>query len=134
MLQQLMNKFKTEEPVKEQIQIQPLQEPKIIFENDINFQNVIIEERDKEIRELSKQFIEINEMMGTISTLVSQQGEIVDNIFTNIEDSKNNVDDAKKDLHEAEESQKTGNKIAWWVAIATAVSVLTGGSIVIAVV
>ena len=121
----------TEQTPTKQIQIQnqtqkqiQLQELKTISEDDILFQNVIIEERDKEIHEISQQFYEINEIMQTMAQLVDQQGDIVDDIRSNIQKTDENVCDAKADIKEAEESQKKSMMLELIALAGTAGTVL----------
>jgi len=145
MFQKLLQKFDTENKVQnsnaqqtiteqtptKQIQIQnqtkkqiQLQELKTISEDDILFQNVIIEERDKEIHEISQQFYEINEIMQTMAQLVEQQGDIVDDIRSNIQKTDENVCGAKADIKEAEESQKKSMMLELIALAGTAGTVL----------
>ncbi len=119
-----------EEKQQEQTQIQKF---KIVTQNDIDFQNMLIDEREKEIKSISKQMLEVNSIMKSVAELVDEQGEVVDTIRNNISGSNADVKSGKKNLEEAEESQKTGTKIAIGVLIATVISVLSGGLIVIAV-
>ncbi len=133
MFQKFVDMFdepKVQEKPQEQIQLVKL---KVISENDLYFQNNIIEERDREIRVISKQMQEVNNIMKSVAQLVDEQGDVVDTIRNNIKNSDVDVAKGKKSLEEAEESQKTGNKIALGVLIATTITVLTGGLIVIAI-
>lgn len=88
-----------------------------------DFQNMVIEERNQEIRQLLIQQQEINEIFKNIATLVDDQAELVDDIRSNITSSVKNVDKGTKYLEEAEESQKTGIKLALGILIATATAV-----------
>ncbi len=133
MFQKFVDMFdepKVQEKPQEQIQLVKL---KVISENDLDFQNNIIEERDREIRVISKQMQEVNNIMKSVAQLVDEQGDVVDTIRNNIKNSEVDVAKGKKSLEEAEESQKTGNKIALGVLIATTITVLTGGLIVIVI-
>jgi syntaxin 7 len=99
--------------------------------NDYEFQNMLIEERDREIRMLLQQQKDINVIFKDLATLVDDQGEMIDDIRSNITSSNQNVKQANKDLGEAEESQKTGIKLALGilVAIVTTISATTLGVI-----
>lgn len=134
---QLFKKFQSDEPQQipqkqepQQQQILLHQPLKFISQSDMEFQDNLINERNKEILEISKEQYAIHEMMQTLGSMAEEQGEIVDSIRHNITNTDKNVEKSNKDLGEAEESQKTGNKIAIGVLIATFVTVLTGGTIV----
>ncbi len=104
-----------------QVQVQP----NIVTYSNISydFQNMIIEERNQEIKELLKQQQEINNIFKDIAILVDEQGEIVDDIRSNITSSVREVDKGTKYLGEAEESQKTGIKLTLAILVATATTV-----------
>ena len=87
--------------------------------NQYDFQNMIIAEREQEIRQLLKQQQDVNAIFKDIATLVEDQGEVVDDIRSNITSSAKDVTKGTKFLEEAEESQKTGIKLALGILIAT---------------
>ena len=100
---------------------------------DYDYQDLIIIERNKEISQIAKEFQDINELMQNLAILVADQGDCVDSIRYNISDSNSNVEQSKKSLDEAEESQKQNSKITFGILIATTISILTAGTIVIAI-
>lgn len=98
---------------------------------DIDYQNMMIEERHHEIVGLAHQMQELNDLNKTMAELVQGHGYIVDSIYNNIIESNKNVNDGKKDLEKAEKHQEDNNSIALGVLITTIISVMTGGAIVI---
>ena len=96
-----------------------------------DYQNVLIYEREQEIRELLKQQQEINQIFKDIAILVEEQGEMVDNIRSNITSSNKEIKEADKHLEEAEKEQKHGIKLALGVlaAVVTTISATTLGVI-----
>lgn len=113
-----------------QQQVQTQQQPKIITENDMKIQDIIIEERDKELREIANDMIHVNEMMQTMGSLVDQQGDFVDSIRSNITKADEYVESGKKDLEQAEENQKTEGKLAMIMLMITTTIVATSGAVV----
>ena len=91
--------------------------------NHSDFQNMFIEERDGEIRQLLKQQQEINLIFKDMATLVEDQSEMVDDIRSNITSSTKDVNKATKFLNEAEKEQKTGLKLAFGILVATMTTV-----------
>lgn len=91
--------------------------------NHSDFQNMLIEERDMEMRQLLKQQQEINLIFKDMATLVEDQGEMVDDIRSNITSSTKEVDKATKFLNEAEKEQKTGLNLALGILVATMTTV-----------
>lgn len=91
--------------------------------DESRFQNMLIEERDMEIRQLLKQQQEINLIFKDMATLVEDQSEMVDNIRSNITSSTKDVNKATKFLNEAEKEQKTGLKLALGILVATITTV-----------
>lgn len=92
-------------------------------DQDVDYQNMIIEERDQEMRQILQQQNDINQIFKDLATLVEDQGEMVDDIRSNITSSKVDVKKGGKHLEEAEESQKTGIQIALGVLAAVVTGV-----------
>lgn len=105
-----------------------------VNDDDIAYQDQLIEERHKEITELLKMQMECNELMGHIAHLVSDQGFIVDDIWSNIKDSSKNVDDGKESLGKAEDYQKNETKLSWIAAAIASISVITGGILTVSLI
>lgn len=102
------------------------------FNYDYSLQDAVIEERHEQIVELARQQQEINEIMQNLAILTDQQGGVIDDLRQNITSANKNTKDGVQSLEKAEEHQKTGNKLSLYVLIGTIVSVLTAGSVTIA--
>jgi syntaxin 16 len=138
-LQRILKNLQIEEDapspqLEQQLQQQQLQQqqlqPRQITAADMRLQDAIIEERDRDLNEVAKDFIQINEMMHTMAALVDQQGEFVDSIRSNITKTDENVDDGKKNLEEAENHQKTETKLGLIVLAITTTLVAASGAVV----
>ncbi|XP_028115690.1 syntaxin-23-like, partial [Camellia sinensis] len=58
-----------------------------MLENDIVFNEYIIEEREQGIEEIQQQIGEVNEIFKDLAVLVHEQGVMIDDISSNIESS-----------------------------------------------
>ncbi|KAI8014474.1 Syntaxin-22 [Camellia lanceoleosa] len=58
-----------------------------MLENDIVFNEAIIEEREQGIEEIQQQIGEVNEIFKDMAVLVHEQGVMIDDISSNIESS-----------------------------------------------
>jgi t-SNARE complex subunit (syntaxin) len=76
-----------------------------LLKDDLALQQAIIEERDKEIREIEQGVIEVNNLMKDCKTLVDEQGILINEIELNIEKAKNNVEHGLKNVKAAEKHQ-----------------------------
>ena len=58
----------------------------------------IIDERNREMKKIAKDFIDLKEIFSDFHELVKDQGEVVDNIESFVEHAKTNTQDATKTL------------------------------------
>eukprot|EP01126_Amoeba_proteus_P021895 TRINITY_DN2226_c0_g3_i1.p1 TRINITY_DN2226_c0_g3~~TRINITY_DN2226_c0_g3_i1.p1 ORF type:complete len:184 (-),score=56.02 TRINITY_DN2226_c0_g3_i1:428-979(-) len=93
-------------------------------EHERQFQEDIIEERDKEIMGIQHEMADVNALYLDIATLVDAQREFVDDIETNIITSRTNVVKANADLQKAEQLQKESRRRLCYIAIGIAVLVV----------
>jgi hypothetical protein len=77
----------------------------IIKQNDIDYQNVIIDERHKEIQEIQKEMLQINEIFANAASLINEQSYEIDASIGNIAKAKTLVADGAEDLEQAERLQ-----------------------------
>jgi len=77
------------------------------LENERDFQDAIIHQRDDEIKAIQQQMRDVNIIYKDIAGLVQMQGEMVDNIMLNISGAERNVKVAVDDVSLA---QKHHNK------------------------
>lgn len=66
-------------------------------------------ERRDEIMRIEKGVIETNALFKDVQTLVSDQGELIDNIEANIQQSADNATEGAQSLQEAERLQRGCN-------------------------
>eukprot|EP00249_Psilotum_nudum_P020024 c27526_g1_i1 orf=446-1273(+) len=81
------------------------------LDNEIVFNEAVIEERDQGIREIQQQIGEVNEIFKDLAVLVHEQGVMIDDIDSNIESSHAEVVQANKQLSKASKSQKSNSSL-----------------------
>ncbi|KAL2545566.1 syntaxin [Forsythia ovata] len=83
----------------------------ILFENEIVFNEAIIEEREQGIREIQQQIGEVNEIFKDLAVLVHEQGALIDDISSNIEGSHAATTQATTQLSKAAKIQKSNSSM-----------------------
>ncbi|XP_076959150.1 syntaxin-22-like isoform X5 [Bidens hawaiensis] len=78
----------------------------LLLENEIAFNEAIIEERDQGIEEIQNQIGEVNEIFKDLAVLVHEQGTMIDDIGSNIESSHAATAQAKSHLAKASKAQR----------------------------
>ncbi|KAH9318369.1 hypothetical protein KI387_020138, partial [Taxus chinensis] len=81
------------------------------LENDVMFNEVIIEERNQGIKEIQQQIGEVNEIFKDLAVLVHDQGVMIDDIDSSIESSYSATVQAKSQLAKASRSQKSNSSL-----------------------
>ncbi|KAI8474871.1 MAG: Qa-snare protein, Tlg2/Syntaxin16-family [Monoraphidium minutum] len=71
----------------------------------------LIEERDTEIRKVVETIVELATIMRDLSTLVVEQGTMLDRIDHNIQETAMKVEEGVKELVKAEQTQKSGRAL-----------------------
>jgi len=89
----------------------------LAVQDDADFQESLIHERDREIKTIQGQVIQVNEIFREVARLVEDQGEMVENIQTNISHVTMNVKSANEDLGEANKSQQSSRKKICLIAL-----------------
>ncbi|KAA8495279.1 Syntaxin-1A-like [Porphyridium purpureum] len=69
-----------------------------------------IESRNRDVQELEKQIIELNQMFVDLSILVENQGELLNNIEYNVKATKDEARSAEVELVEARKNQLSARK------------------------
>lgn len=77
-----------------------------ILDNEIEFNESLIREREEEIRDIERGITEINEIFRDLGTLVNEQQSLLDNIEANISTTATNVRNASDQLTKANRYQK----------------------------
>lgn len=113
-------------PGEQSIEIDPESQPLVrgqmrqelhLLDNEISFNEAMIEERDQGLREIEEQIGEANEIFKDLAVLVHDQGIVIDDIQSNIDTSAGATVQAKAQLAKANKSVKSKNKWCWWVLL-----------------
>ncbi|XP_039062924.1 syntaxin-21-like [Hibiscus syriacus] len=81
----------------------------VLLENEITFNEAIIEERDNGIKEVQQQISEVNEIFKDLAILVHEQGAMIDDIGSNIENSHSATVQATSHLKKASKNQRANS-------------------------
>ncbi|KAI8007257.1 Syntaxin-22 [Camellia lanceoleosa] len=82
-----------------------------MLENDIVFNEAIIEEREQGIEEIQQQIGEVNEIFKDLAVLVHEQGVMIDDISSNIESSHAGTAQATCQLAKASKIQRSNSSM-----------------------
>lgn len=77
---------------------------------------VQVEEREKEMRELEHDILEINDIFRDIGTMVYEQGEVIDHIEANVEVAGTRVEQGNKQLERAVRHKKCTRRLSCCIA------------------
>jgi len=77
------------------------------LDNERQFMDALIADREQGIKEIEKTVVEVNEIFRDLSHLVQEQGVMIDNIESNIETSVVKTSEGVEDLRKANEYQKS---------------------------
>ncbi|KAJ2559109.1 hypothetical protein EV175_000494 [Coemansia sp. RSA 1933] len=81
-----------------------------VLDNDIEYNEALINERETEINEIEHGIVELNEIFRDLGTIVTEQQSLLDNIETNVQNVSSNLESASGQLNEASEYQRKANK------------------------
>ncbi|XP_066380243.1 syntaxin-22-like [Miscanthus floridulus] len=81
------------------------------LDNEVVFNEAIIEEREQAIQEIQQQIGEVHEVFKDLATLVHAQGIIIEEIDMNIDNSEVVTRDAKKEVTKAAKTQKSNSSL-----------------------
>lgn len=83
----------------------------LLLDNEIAFNEAIIEEREQGIQEIQQQIGEVNEIFKDLAVLVHEQGTMIDDIGSNIENSHAATAQAKSQLVKASKTQRANSSL-----------------------
>ncbi|XP_020113389.1 syntaxin-22-like [Ananas comosus] len=83
----------------------------LFLDNEIVFNEAIIEEREQGIQEIQQQIGEVNEIFKDLAVLVHDQGAMIDDIDSHIESSVAATAQAKTQLSKAAKTQKSNSSL-----------------------
>ena len=75
-------------------------------EGEMEFNDALIQERERGILEIQQQIGEVNEIFQDLAVLVNEQGSMIDDIEANIVSTASRTKDAQRELSTADASQK----------------------------
>ncbi|KAG8830389.1 hypothetical protein FRC20_008437, partial [Serendipita sp. 405] len=80
--------------------------------HELAYQESLIAEREREIRNIETGILELNEIFGQLGTLVTEQGTMLDNIESNISNVERDTHEADRELVTAADYQRKAGKRA----------------------
>ncbi|XP_038979821.1 syntaxin-22-like [Phoenix dactylifera] len=83
----------------------------LLLDNEIVFNEAIIEEREQGMQEIQQQIGEVNEIFKDLAVLVHDQGAMIDDIDSNVENSLAATAQAKTQLGKASKTQKSNSSL-----------------------
>lgn len=104
-----------------QQQQQQLEEPRLANQDEVDFQEALIIEREAEIRNIEQSVSELNELFRDVAHIVHEQGGQLDLIAENVENVTNETRGANVELRKASRHQKNARKKACFILLILAV-------------
>ncbi|GAV74967.1 Syntaxin domain-containing protein/SNARE domain-containing protein [Cephalotus follicularis] len=89
----------------------------LLLDNEISFNEAIIDEREQGIRDIEEEIGQANEIFKDLAVLVHEQGVVIDDIHSNIDASGVATTQAKVQLAKASKSVKSRSSWCWWVLV-----------------
>ncbi|KAI3469168.1 hypothetical protein Pfo_025831 [Paulownia fortunei] len=83
----------------------------LLLDNEIAFNEAIIDEREQGIQEIQQQIGEVNEIFKDLAVLVHDQGTMIDDIGSNIEGSHAATAQGKSQLVKAAKTQRSNSSL-----------------------
>ncbi|ORY87047.1 t-SNARE, partial [Protomyces lactucae-debilis] len=90
----------------QQLQQQVQAAPRLLDNNEIQFNESLIEERESEIQNIEQGITELNEIFRDLGTMVHQQGDLVDSIEANVDNTAVQTQMASTELAKAQRYQR----------------------------
>ncbi|XP_057530821.1 syntaxin-22-like [Amaranthus tricolor] len=87
----------------------------VLLDNEISFNEAIIEEREQGIKEIQSQIGQANEIFKDLAVLVHEQGVVIDDIHSNVEASAAVTTQAKQQISKASKNERSGSTWCWWL-------------------
>ncbi|KAK7099060.1 syntaxin-7-like [Littorina saxatilis] len=107
-----------------------LQAQEVVIEDDLS----LLREREERIRQLESDVLDVNEIFRDLGAMISEQGEVLNDIEANVERAYSNVEGGNEQLVKAAEYQrKSRKKMCCLLVIFLVVAVVITVIIVVAV-
>lgn len=111
----------TEDGAQQQQQLLEVEQPRLANQDEVDFQEALIIEREAEIRNIEQSVGELNELFRDVAHIVHEQGEQLDTISGNVENVHANTQGANVELRSASRYQKNARTKACCLLIILAV-------------
>ncbi len=79
---------------------------RLAAQDDVDFQEALIIEREEEIRNIEQGVGDLNVLFQQVAQIVTEQGEVLDTIERNVEDVRDSTRGADRELRSASRYQK----------------------------
>jgi uncharacterized protein YcbK (DUF882 family) len=96
----------------QQQQAQLLEEPRLAQQDEVDYQENLIIEREGEIRQIEQSVGELNELFRDVAHIVREQGDVLDTIDVNVENTLQDTRGADTELRSASRYQKSARNKA----------------------
>lgn len=93
-------------PLFEDDRVAQLQAQEVVIEDDLS----LLREREERIRQLESDVLDVNEIFKDLGAMISEQGEMLNDIEANVERAYTNVDSGTEQLVKAADYQKKSRK------------------------
>lgn len=111
-----------DEQAQQELQQQQLQEqPRLANQNEVDFQESLIIERESEIRNIEQSVGELNELFRDVAHIVTEQGSQLDIISDNVQNVGQSTQGANVELRGASRYQKNARNKACCLLVILAV-------------
>ncbi|KAJ7538034.1 hypothetical protein O6H91_11G032100 [Diphasiastrum complanatum] len=94
------------------------------LENEVTFNEALIEEREQGIKEIQEQIGEVNEIFKDLAVLVHEQGVMIDDIDSNVEGAHSATVQATHQLVKASKTQKSSSSLSCLLIVIFAVALV----------
>ncbi|KAK4803161.1 hypothetical protein SAY86_001364 [Trapa natans] len=95
--------------------VQQKRQELILLDNEVAFNEAMIEERDQGIREVEQQIGQANDIFKDLAVLVHEQGIVIDDIQSHVENSASATRQGRVQLAKTSKSAKSGCSWCWWL-------------------
>ncbi|WCJ29074.1 Syntaxin-22 [Euphorbia peplus] len=91
--------------------VQATRQEVLLLDNEIAFNEAVIEEREQGIHEIQQQIGEVNEIFKDLAVLVHEQGVMIDDIGSHVENSQAATAQGKEQLVKAAKMQRSNSSL-----------------------
>ncbi|CAA7026625.1 unnamed protein product [Microthlaspi erraticum] len=83
----------------------------VLLDNEISFNEAVIEEREQGIQEVQQQIGEVNEIFKDLAVLVNDQGAMIDDIGSHVENAHSSTAQGRSHLVKASKTQRSNSSL-----------------------